>query len=250
MSPPHRVTLRALYQLPAYYLTLLFFGVGALEICLVGLLTGWWPASERSERFFQWLIHRHLALLHGWCALTRLIHVRYHGFDAWPEGGLVLAANHPALSDVTCLLARMPGAVFIFKPALRHNPLLAAAARRAGHLGSDGGPGLLRDAVKKLAAGHTLVVFPEGTRTSPGQPVLPFKGGFVLFARQARVPIQLVRITTDSDLLTKGWVWWRLPKLPARIELTAGPRVATDTDASSAALTAEIEAWFRAPASR
>ena len=65
----------------------------------------------------------------------------------------------------------------------------------------------------------------------PGAALLPFKPGFVLIARRARAPIQLVRITTDSDVLTKGRAWWRLPKFPAHIEVSAGPLIAPDTAA-------------------
>jgi 1-acyl-sn-glycerol-3-phosphate acyltransferase len=238
---------RAIYHLLAYYLTLLLFGLGGLELSLVGLLTGWLPATAATERFFQRLIHRHFALFHGWCARLRLVYVTYHGFERLPRGGLVLAANHPALIDITCLLARLPEAVCIFKPAIRRNPVLGAAARRAGYLGSDGGHDLVRAAADKVAAGYTLVVFPEGTRTPPGESVLPFKPGFVLIAQRSRAPIQLVRITTDSDVLTKGRAWWRRPKFPAHISVTLGPLVAADPAASPKALAAEIEAWFRLP---
>ena len=239
------MTRRALYQLPAYYLTLLLFGVCGLGLSCLSLLTGWLPATERTERFFQRLIHRHFALFHWWCARARLVYVNYHGFAQWPPGGLVLAANHPALIDITCLLARVPEAVCIFKPAIRRNPVLGAAARRAGYIGNDGGHELVRAAAAKVAAGHTLVIFPEGTRTPPGRELLPFKPGFVLIARRARVPIQLVRITTDSDVLTKGGTWWRLPRFPAHIDVTVGPLIATDTALSTAELSASIEAWFR-----
>jgi 1-acyl-sn-glycerol-3-phosphate acyltransferase len=241
------MSLRSIYNLPAYYFTLLLFGAGGLELSLLSWLTGWLPATERTECFFQRLIHRHLAFFHWWCASARLVHVRYRGFERWPRGGLVLAANHPALIDITCLLARMPEAVCIFKPAIRRNPVLGAAARRAGYLGSDGGHDLVRGAADKVAAGHTLVVFPEGTRTPPGEALLPFKPGFVLIARRAHAPIQLVRITTDSDVLTKGCAWWRLPRFPAHVEVTAGPLIPTDTTASTAELAAEIETWFRSP---
>lgn len=239
--------LRNLYYYPAYYFTLLLFAAGGLELCLVSTLAGWLPATERTERFFQRLIHRHLALFHWWCDRARLVHVRFRGFGDWPRGGLVLAANHPAMIDITCLLARLPEAVCIFKPAIRRNPLLGAAARRAGYLGSDGGHELMRSAAAKVAAGHQLVVFPEGTRTPPDGALLPFRPGFVLIARRARVPIQLVRIATDSDVLTKGAAWWRLPRFPARVHVTAGPLVPTDTAASTAELAASIEAWFRTP---
>jgi 1-acyl-sn-glycerol-3-phosphate acyltransferase len=239
------MSLRSLYQLPAYYFTLLLFGLGGLELCLLSWLTGWLPATERTERFFQRLIHRHFALFHWWCDCARLVHVSYHGLDRPPPGGRVLAANHPALIDITCLLARLPEAVCIFKPAIRRNPVLGAAARRAGYLGSDGGHELVRAAAAKVAGGHTLVVFPEGTRTPPGRGLLPFKPGFVLIARRARVPIQLVHITTDSDVLTKGGRWWRLPRFPAQVKVTAGPLIPTDTAASTTELSDTIETWFR-----
>jgi 1-acyl-sn-glycerol-3-phosphate acyltransferase len=239
------MSLRSGYYLPVYYFTLLLFGAGGLELCLFSLLCGWLPATERTERFFQRMIHWHLVFFHRWCVFTRLIYVHYVGFERLPRGGLVLAANHPALIDITCLLARLPEAVCIFKPAIRRNPVLGAAARRAGYLGSDGGHELVRGAAEKVAAGRTLVIFPEGTRTPPGEALLPFKAGFVVIARRARVPIQLVRVTTDSDVLTKGRAWWRLPRFPAHVEVTAGPLIQTGTAARTTELTAAIEEWFR-----
>lgn len=239
--------LRSIYQLPAYYLTLLLFAAGGFELCVLSLLCGWLPATERTERFFQRLIYRHFALFHWWCEAARLVYVRYRGLEQLPRGGLVLAANHPALIDITCLLARIPEAVCIFKPAIRRNPVLGAAARRAGYVGSDAGHEVVRATAAKVAAGHRLVVFPEGTRTPPGATLLPFKPGFVLIAQRARVPVQLVRITTDSDVLTKGRAWWRLPRFPAHIEVTAGPLIPTNPTASPARLSAEIETWFRSP---
>ncbi len=236
-----------LYLLPAYYGTLLLFATGGLGLSCLGLLTGWIPGTARQERFFARVIHRLLAFFHWWCDAVRLVHVRYHGFARWPRGGLVLAANHPAMTDITCLLARVPEAVCIYKTAIRRNPVLAAAARRAGYVANDGGHDLVRAVAARVAAGRTLVIFPEGTRTPPGRDLLPFKPGFVAIARRARVPIQLVRITTDSDVLTKGSTWWRLPRFPARIEVTAGPLIATDTAATTTELAAAIEAWFRPP---
>jgi len=240
---------KSVYHLLAYYLTLLFFGTFGLVLSLFSLLAGVLPATPAREHFFQRLIHWNFALFHWWCRVARLVYVRYRGFEKIPRGGLVLAANHPALIDITCLLARVPEAVCIFKPAIRRNPVLGAAARRAGYLASDGGHEVVRRAADKVAAGHTLVVFPEGTRTPPGTTLLPLKPGFILIAQLARAPIQLVRITTDSDVLTKGRAWWRLPRFPAHVELTAGPLVATDNATGPAEVAVRMEEWFRSPAS-
>ena len=241
------MALRSLYFLPVYYGTLLIFAAGGLGLSLFSVLTAWLPATPTTERFFQRLIHWHFVLFHWWCERVRLVHVSYRGFANAPRDGVVLVANHPAMIDITCLLARVPEAVCIFKPAIRRNPVLGAAARRAGYIGSDGGHELVRTAAEKVAAGCTLIVFPEGTRTPPGHALLPFKPGFVLIARRAGVPIQLVRITTDFEVLTKGSAWWRLPKFPTHIELTMGPLMPSSTGASVTEFAAEIEAWFRSP---
>ncbi len=238
---------RQLYHLLAYYLTLLLFGGCGLNLSLLALCAGLSRSTPDQERFFQRMIHRHFALFHRWCAAMELVKVRYHGFESLPRGA-VIATNHPALIDITCLLARVPEAVCIFKPGIRRNPVLGAAARRAGYLASDGGHELLRHAAEKVAAGNTLIVFPEGTRTPPGGAIQPFKPGFVIIARRARAPIQLVRISTDSNVLTKGRAWWRLPHFPAHINLVAGPLIAVDTETNPATVAAEIEGWFRAPA--
>lgn len=239
---------RYLYYFPVYYFSLLLFAVGGLELCVVGLIASAWPASPRTERFFQALIHRHLRFLRAWSDWVGLVHVRYHDFPAHPPGPRIVVANHPAMTDIVWLLAELPGAVCIFKPAIRRNPLLGAAARRAGYLGNDGGHDLVRAAAAKVAAGHPLVIFPEGTRTPVGSTLLPFKAGFVVIARRARAPIQLVRITTDSDLLIKGRAWWRFPRLPMHVDLTAGPLLPAATPGTTLELSAAIETWFRTAA--
>ncbi|HEY4301770.1 MAG TPA: lysophospholipid acyltransferase family protein [Candidatus Didemnitutus sp.] len=239
--------LHFVYNIFAYSLSLFFFGAFGLELNLFCLLTAPLPATDRVERFHQRLIHWHFALFHWWCAVSGMIRVRYHGFDHLPKNGCVLVANHPAQVDITCLLARIPEAFCIFKPAIRRNPILGAAARRAGYLASDGGHDLVRRAAGKVAAGWTLVVFPEGTRTPPGEALLPLKPGFVLIAQLARAPIQLVRITTDSNLLAKGRAWWRTPRLPAHVEISTGPLIPTDGGESAEELAARIERWYRTP---
>lgn len=232
-------------KLLGYYLSLFFFGFFGAELCLFSLLTAVLPATPGVERFHQRLIHWHFRLFHWWCRLVRQIIVEYRGFERIPPGGKVIAANHPALIDITCLLARIPEAFCIFKPAIRRNPVMGAGARRAGYLASDGGHDLVRRAAEKVTAGSTLVVFPEGTRTAVGEQLLPLKPGFVLIAQRARAPIQLIRITTNSNLLTKRIAWWKLPIFPANVLLEVGPLLAHDPAKSPEEVTAEIEAWFR-----
>jgi len=235
------------YVFFGYYFTLAMFGLFGLASSLVAWLAGMLPANDRTERFFQRVIHRNFALFIAWTSFARLFHVHFHGFENLPRGGggLLVVANHPGLTDITCLLARLPEAVCIFKSAIRRNPVLGAAARRAGYVPNDGGHEVIRLAAAKVAAGHTLVIFPEGTRTAQGQSLSTLKPGFVLIARRAGVPIQLVRITCTRPVLAKGRAWWKLPPLPARQDLTLGPLVRVDPDLPATAVAQSIEAWYR-----
>lgn len=238
--------LLSVYQPLGYYFSFFLFGMFGLMLNLACLALVWLPATAGTERFFQRLIHRHFALWMWWLSFTRLVLVRFEGFSGLPAGrGVVMVANHPGLMDITYLLARVPEAFCVFKPAIRRNPVLGAAACRAGYLGSDGGHELLRAAADKIAAGRTFIVFPEGTR-SRGGVLHPLKPGFVLIARRAAAPIQLVRIVSDCDLLAKGEVWWRLPPLPVHVTVTLGPCLPPPVDETTGEVLAGVEGWFRA----
>ena len=242
------MTPRAVYTFVGYYFTLVLFGVGGLLLSLAALVAEFVPATARTERFFQRLIHLNCAAFVWWTAFARLFQVRYHGLDRLPRAprGLVIVANHPGLTDITSLLARVPETLCIFKPAIRRNPVLGAAARRAGYLANDGGHEVIRQAAEKIAAGRVVIVFPEGTRTPPSTPLLPFKAGFVLMARRADAPIQLVRLACSRPVLGKGRAWWKFPPLPAHADVSIGPRLRVDPAADTAAVAREIEGWFRA----
>ena len=239
-----RVCLTA-YQLLAYFLSFFLFGSGGLLLSLFCLLLGWLPGTPRVERFFQRVIHWHFSLWLWWLRQIRLFSFTYEGFERLPRGrGLVLVANHPGLMDIIYLLGRLPEAVCIFKPGVGRNPVLGAAARSAGYLANDGGIDLLRAASAKVAAGHTLVIFPEGTRTRDGL-LNPLKPGFALIAQRARAPIQTVRITCDSDVLIKNRAWWKIPRLPAHVTLTLGRCFPPPETRMVAATVTEVETWFR-----
>lgn len=240
--------MRALYTTIGYYVTLALFGFGGFYLSLFGLLAGVAGDSERMERFFRRLIRRHFAFFLAWTKFWGLFEARHRGrLEPVGGGGLVVAANHPSLVDITCLLARLPSALCIFKPAIRRNPVLGAAARRAGYLANDGGHDGLRQVADKVAAGHTLVVFPEGTRTPPGKTLGPLRAGFVVIARRADVPVQLVHFAYTLPVLGKGYPWWKPQPLPSVAEVTVGPRIRIAPGASTPAVTAWIEAWWRDP---
>jgi 1-acyl-sn-glycerol-3-phosphate acyltransferase len=119
--------------------------------------------------------------------------------------------------------------VCITKASIWDNPFLGGGARLAAYIRNDAPLKLIRLAIGELQAGHQLLIFPEGTRTAR-PPVNAFKGGFLLMARKAGVPVQTVFIENSSGYLGKGWPLFRKPELPLVLRARLGARFEVPTD--------------------
>ena len=126
----------------------------------------------------------------------------------------VFASNHQSQFDIPALYLALPIQFrFVVKQELFRIPLFGQAMKRAGYVPIDRSGGKnavksLREAVRRIQAGASVVVFPEGTRSPDGR-LLPFKGGVLLLALRAGVPIVPVGIRGSHKVLPKGSLWVR-----------------------------------------
>lgn len=187
------------------------FGVGGLLLSLL-----WFPLlalclrGERRRTLAQLTI-RHsfrlfLAMLRGWGVLD----YRVSGMPADLQGALVVA-NHPSLLDYVILAAEMPVCDCIVKQSLWRNPFIGGVVRAADYLPNVAGEDLLTLCTARIRAGGLLLIFPEGTRTTPGEPIKLQRGAAQLAVR-AQVPVQLVRIHCNARFLTKQDKWFKIPE--------------------------------------
>ncbi len=125
----------------------------------------------------------------------------------FPPGPKVVVMNHLGYVDPLVLAAVLP-VLPIAKSEVAAWPFVGAVGRALGvqfivRGNAHSGFRVLRSAIRGLAAGASVLNFPEGT-TSFGDDVLPFHRGIFGAARIANVPVVPVRLRfADRDL---AWV--------------------------------------------
>jgi 1-acyl-sn-glycerol-3-phosphate acyltransferase len=135
------------------------------------------------------------------------IRLRVDGRENIPAGGCVIASKHQSAFDTAVWFALVPRATYVLKQELLRIPLYGWFARRAGMIAVDrsGGGAALRRMVRAASEAarddQQIVIFPEGTRTAPGER-RPLQPGIVGLAAATGVPI--LPVATDS-----GRVWGR-----------------------------------------
>ncbi len=231
----------------------LLFGALLLGFALISL--GWsLPAGllarllppERGRPLGQRAISRGYHLYVSAMRASGLLRCDLSALDALrDEPGLVVAPNHPSLLDAVLLTSRLPRSVCIAKAAIWHNPLLGGGMRLAGYLRNDAPVPMIRDAAAALRDGRQVLIFPEGTRTPPGQRLGPVSRSFALMARQAGAPVQTVIIETASPYLRKGWSPFRRPPLPMHVTVRLGERFPPGAGADAHQLSDAVEQQLR-----
>jgi 1-acyl-sn-glycerol-3-phosphate acyltransferase len=136
------------------------------------------------------------------------IHVS--GIENIPEtGGVLFVANHQSNFDIPILVGHVPrDKGFIAKLELLKVPTFSRWMKYIGCIFIDRKDPrqsltAINEASERLKAGHSLVIFPEGTRSADGT-VAPFKAGGLRLAMKAKVPIVPVTISGSKNIMPKG----------------------------------------------
>jgi 1-acyl-sn-glycerol-3-phosphate acyltransferase len=118
-------------------------------------------------------------------------------------------------------IAQIRDANCVVKAKLWSNPCTSGPLRAAQYISNNGSPEMLESAADVLREGQCLVMFPEGTRTTPGQPPLFHRGAATIALRGARV-VTPVFITVVPSTLTKAEPWYRIPDRRFQVCLRVG----------------------------
>jgi len=119
------------------------------------------------------------------------------------DGKAIVAAKHMSLLEIIVLSRVVPNAFFICKREIMWIPIYGWAFWRMGlqpvnrARGKTNMKKLASDVAKKIMNGRTLVIFPEGTRVKPGNPI-PLRRGLLFLAHELKLPI--LPVGTDSGI--------------------------------------------------
>lgn len=214
-------TLERLWRLCGTACAFALFGLGGLLIRTLvfpALLLVVRRPAERC-RLTRALIHHLFRAYVGLLRALRVFTLEVRGQERLQRRGMLVLANHPSLLDTVFLMALVPDADCVVKAALRNNPFTRGPVLAAGFVCNDHGPAIVQDCIDAIGRGSNMLIFPEGSRTVPGQPLVLQRGAANVAVRGG-ISVTPVVIACSSTFLPKGSPWYSIPKSRPHITIT------------------------------
>lgn len=184
-----------------------------------------------------------------WLRLTCGLSWRVTGRENIPDEACVIMSKHQSAWETIVLQLIFPPQCQVLKRELLRIPFFGWGLASLNPIAIDRSAGaralktVLAEGKRRLAEGWCVLLFPEGTRTTPGQSGRYTQTGAAL-AREANCP--LVPVAHNAGVY---WPRNALRKSPGVIEVVIGQPIRPE-GRSTAELTREIEIWIEATSRR
>lgn len=206
------------------------FGAGGLLLSLIwfNLLLLVVRDKTRRKRLARRSISASFRLFLAVVKAVGVLDYRIENADALREDrGCLVVANHPSLIDYVMLASIMPETDCLVKSALLRNPFVSGVIRAADYLINDRADILLPASCQRVQQGDTILIFPEGTRTVPGEK-MTLQRGAANIAVRCGCDIRIVVIRCTESMLSKQRKWYDAPPTRPRFTVTVGERVGVE----------------------
>jgi 1-acyl-sn-glycerol-3-phosphate acyltransferase len=192
-------------------LSFVIFGLGGvlLPIIAVPLLIITTRDKVERERRAQKVIHHSFRVFVEIMRIMGILNYQIEGVEKLKTASLILA-NHPTLLDIVFLISIVPNANCVVKGSLARNLFTRGPIKTAGYIINDDASDIITDAANTFEKGQALIIFPEGTRTTPSEP-LKLKRGASNIAVRANADITPIVIDCTPLGLTKQLPWYKVP---------------------------------------
>jgi 1-acyl-sn-glycerol-3-phosphate acyltransferase len=232
----HLTKLNYFWRVFATGLSFVLFGLGGLLLSIIvfPLMFLFIRNHDRRQHLARKLVGSAFGVFIRFMQGVGVITYKISGLEYVSEGqNYLVIANHPTLIDVVFLVSMFPLSDCVVKGAVVRNPFMRGVALATRYIAGDDPGELLSSCVDRLRTGASLILFPEGTRSVPGQE-LQFRLGAAAVAirSQARILPVLIQCSEDG-FLSKNVPWYKAPPQCPKITIQVQPPLHTDHSHSS-----------------
>lgn len=195
-------------------LSFLFFGLGGLLLTFIVFpCLGFFERDKLAkQRTAQMIIQRTFTLFLWMIRKMGVADIQWVGMDVVrKDRNCLIIANHPSLIDYVMIAACLPQCDCVVKPAVVRNPCMKGLVKAAGYVSNADVAHFSNECAERLHSGHVLLIFPEGTRTTPGKSSVLARGAAQI-ATHTAVDLRLIHVTVNPSFLTKEHKWYNVPK--------------------------------------
>ena len=211
------------WRLPATAVGFGLFGVGA-ALASISIFPLIYPLPIRqrtkeafTRKFIAFIFRNYLRILR----MLGLLSYELYNVKQLHQPNQLIIVNHPSLLDVVFLIALTGDTSCIVKGSLWRNPFTAMGVRTANYI-SNNDSDLFQRCVSTLTQGNSLIIFPEGTRTKPGEE-LKFHRGPSNIALSSGKAITPVVISCKPATLLKNQQWYEISAEPPHYTIRVMP---------------------------
>ncbi|OCG46917.1 hypothetical protein A9G35_04490 [Gilliamella sp. Choc5-1] len=167
-----------------------------------------------SFKLFLWIIK-----------FLGVIDYQFNGLEKLKQDkSCLIVANHPSLLDVVLLASIMPRCDCLVKGALLKNIFVSRIIKTAGYILNGESSQILPQCQQILDNQGKILIFPEGTRSVPNQPMI-LQRGAANIALRCHANIRIVHIECKPTWLIKEQKWYDIPVKKAFFNITIGEKI-------------------------
>ncbi len=212
--------------------------VSGILIGAVILVFGLWRPTwsyALSQMWCRWQIE--------WLRCICGVDYQVSGWDNVPDEPVVILAKHQSAWETLFLHSRLPPVAWVLKRELLWIPLFGWAMTMIGPIAinrkaaSSAISKIIEQGQQALAQGRSVVVFPEGTRSAPGQRGRYKLGGARLAARSG-YPVVPIAHNAGEFWRRQGFI-----KTPGTVHVVVGPLIPTQ-GLSAQQINQQAEEWI------
>ena len=182
--------------------------IPSLALAVVGLFFFYFFALFRAQKLAHSVSSFFYLILCWWIMIALGARVHIDGKENIPPKGesVIYSPNHNSMIDIPffyCSLGRFPSMMAkkeLFKVPLLHGLLISLKCIRIDRKSARSIVDSVRQGCQWVDEGHSLVVFPEGTRSKTGE-VGTFKNGAFKIAERTKCRVVPVVIKNDRLLV-------------------------------------------------